>query len=584
VAAARASFSDIGVSLPGYLGSVAWGDYDGDGDLDILLGGYSSDGSAVRIFRNDAGSFVDMNAGLGSIDTSALAWGDYDNDGDLDIVLTGVHEGTFDFVSRVFRNDAGSFTDIGADIFASYQGSLEWGDYDNDGDLDILLTGSREGPFAVATIIYRNDEGSFTDIGAGLPNVSGDAAWGDYDNDGDLDVLLAGGDLSPDSAYAWVFRNDAGSFTDASAGLQGVRSDSFVEWGDYDNDGDLDILIGGSYIVGSDDVDIVRVYRNDDGSFSDIGAGLPGVSGAAAWGDFDNDGDLDILLVGRSGGVNTARIHRNDSGVFVDMDAGLLGLSRFPAVAWGDYDSDGDLDIVMLGNDSGTLVTRIYENLTPATNTPPTPPTGPNASVDEDIVTFTWNQASDAQTPVAGLSYNLRVGLTPGGNEVVSGMASGPNGVRRIVARGNAQQRRSWSIDVSAIQPSGRNLYWSVQAIDSAFGGSVFAPEQVLDLRTPVATPPAPDQFALYQNAPNPFNPRTTIRFELVRPGAVDLAVYDLAGRRVRTLVNGARAAGEHAVHWSGRDESGRRVASGTYLYRLSTGTWHETRRMTLVE
>ncbi len=97
-------------------------------------------------------------------------------------------------------------------------------------------------------------------------------------------------------------------------------SGSSVAWGDYDNDGDLDILLTGN---GAGAI-ISRVYRNDDGTFTDIEAGLPGVaSSSVAWGDYDNDGDLDILLTG----VGISRIYRNDDGTFTDIEAGLPGVS-----------------------------------------------------------------------------------------------------------------------------------------------------------------------------------------------------------------------------------------------------------------
>ncbi len=85
-----------------------------------------------------------------------------------------------------------------------------------------------------------------------------------------------------------------------------------MAWGDYDNDGDLDILLAGS--TGSDSA-ISRIYRNDGGTFTDIEAGLPGVfSGSVAWGDYDNDGDLDLLLTTSGIGIGTSGLYRNDGG------------------------------------------------------------------------------------------------------------------------------------------------------------------------------------------------------------------------------------------------------------------------------
>jgi hypothetical protein len=210
------------------------------------------------------------------VDSSSVAWGDYDNDGDLDILLTGYTGSTQ--VSKVYRNDGGGvFADIGAGLTGVRISSVAWGDYDNDGDLDILLTGY-DGSNAVSKV-YRNDTSSgfgFTDIGAGLTGVfGGSVAWGDYDNDGDLDILLSG--VGAGDRVSKVYRNDTPSgFTDINAGLADVSWGS-VAWGDYDNDGDLDILLTGSY----GDWAVSRVYRNQ--SRPQLGSVTPASGSGPLW-------------------------------------------------------------------------------------------------------------------------------------------------------------------------------------------------------------------------------------------------------------------------------------------------------------
>ncbi|MEZ4638726.1 MAG: FG-GAP-like repeat-containing protein [Caldilineaceae bacterium] len=154
------------------------------------------------------------------------------------------------------------------------------------------------------TQIYRNDDGVFTNINAGWLSRRGTAAWGDYDNDGDLDILLTGWTLS---SGLCVYRNIGGTFSDVTAGLTDIRV-SAAAWGDYDGDGDLDILLSGNDSSGP----VTQVYRND-GTVTDINAGLIGADfGDVAWGDYDNDGDLDILLTGSNGSGRVAQIYRND--------------------------------------------------------------------------------------------------------------------------------------------------------------------------------------------------------------------------------------------------------------------------------
>ena len=140
---------------------MAGGDDDNDGDLDILLTGYSSDGVA-RVYRNDgpapgAGwNFVDIGVALTGVFYSSVAWGDYDNDGDLDILFTGA-DSSFNPVARVYRNDGGGFVAISAPLTGVASSSVAGGDYDNDGDLDILLTGVDNSNNPVARL-YRNED------------------------------------------------------------------------------------------------------------------------------------------------------------------------------------------------------------------------------------------------------------------------------------------------------------------------------------------------------------------------------------------------------------------------------------------
>ncbi|MBI5471481.1 MAG: VCBS repeat-containing protein, partial [Ignavibacteriae bacterium] len=481
-----APFTDIAAALTGVYGSAAWGDYDNDGDLDILLTGVSNSGGNVGssfVYRNDgSGVFTDINAGLAGVTGSSVAWGDYDNDGDLDILLTGSTNGSNSgAISKVYRNDGGTFTDIAAGLTGVHLGSVAWGDYDNDGDLDILLTGVDAGNTKTSKI-YRNDGGTFTDINAALTGVEfSSVAWGDYDNDGDLDIVLAGYD---GTYLSKIYRNTAGTFTDINAGLVGVLQGS-VAWGDYDNDGDLDILLTGNLSSGR----AAKVYRNDNGAYTDINAALTAVSSsAAAWGDYDNDGDLDILLEGYNGSGRTTTVYRNDGGTFTDINAGLA-LVAGGSVAWGDYDNDGDLDILLSGLDgSSNRISKVYRNNATTPNTVPTAPSGLTATqLSGNRVALAWNTATDAKTSspngvtVPVLSYNLRVGTTPGGINTLSPMADvgsihissdGLNdGWRRIPKFGPLQTLR----DTLTLPPG--QYYWGVQAIDAAFAGGPFATE-----------------------------------------------------------------------------------------------------------
>jgi hypothetical protein len=165
------------------------------------------------VYENQAGAFITdtvASANLTGVRDSSVAWGDYDDDGDLDILLTGLDSGYVP-TSVVYENRAGVFVEdtvASANLTGVYQSSAAWGDYDNDGDLDILLTGSDGGDGHA--VVYENQAGAFVEDSAASADLVGvsnsSAAWGDYDDDGDLDILLTGGD-SGDSRHALVYRN-----------------------------------------------------------------------------------------------------------------------------------------------------------------------------------------------------------------------------------------------------------------------------------------------------------------------------------------------------------------------------------------
>jgi hypothetical protein len=237
-------FSPLNTTLPNMAeGQVLWGDYDTDGDLDLLMTGRLSNGQGITaLYRNDNGSFVDSGMGPNTLSSGAAAWGDFDADGDPDLVIS-------DFVPGpdVYRNDNGSFVGV-ANVSNGFTFGAVWGDYDQDNDLDLLIADIG------GTRLYRNDNGNFIDTQFSFPllnpnaiNSNVDVAWADYDNDGDLDLLFAGSnftDLYRNTGNGFVRdENDLTAFSQVAAG-----------WADYDQDGDLDLLMAGSRVV---------LYRNN---------------------------------------------------------------------------------------------------------------------------------------------------------------------------------------------------------------------------------------------------------------------------------------------------------------------------------
>ncbi len=275
---------------------------------------------------------------------------------------------------------------------ALQHGSVDFGDVDGDGDLDLLFTGQvRE---ARSTRVYRLEDSLFVLSAGGfsleaffkvyreLPIIvnqvfRGEARWNDYDGDGDGDFILTGiaevdvgVDLRVEEPITelYAFRAaDAVFVQDNRSAFPGVHSGA-VAWGDYDGDGDPDLALAGATRLTAPFNPITRLYRNDgNGRFTDVQAGLPGVMlGALAWADYDGDGDLDLALMGETDGAFLTRLYRNDGDDrFHDAGTAFPPLA-FGGLAWGDYDGDGDPDLALTGAtlDPGLLrgVSKLFRN------------------------------------------------------------------------------------------------------------------------------------------------------------------------------------------------------------------------------
>jgi hypothetical protein len=370
---------DAGVDTVGLAGGSIVEDFDGDGLVDIVASSWGLR-DQLRFFKNDGkGGFVDRTreAGLtGQLGAININHTDYNNDGHPDIyAIRGgwLREAGLHPDSLLRNNGDGTFADVteAAGLLSFHPThSTAWGDYDNDGWLDLFVGHEDWGLDKHRAQLFRNNrDGTFTDrapeFGFGIIGVVKGATWGDYDNDGwiDLYVSIFG---KPNR----LFRNDRGTrFIDVAAAA-GVAEpvNSFPTWFfDYDNDGWLDLFVGGFDEAGADAVASMylgakrptgtpRLYRNRrNGSFEDvtIAAKLDRVLLAmgANYGDLDNDGFLDIYVGTGAPDLNTLvpnRMFRNAGGAFfqdVTTSGGFGHLQKGHGVSFGDLDNDGDQDI-----------------------------------------------------------------------------------------------------------------------------------------------------------------------------------------------------------------------------------------------
>lgn len=455
-------------------GSLGICDYDNDGDYDIILSGKQSTSSTNQFYyttflRNDGnGVFTPVNSGLAQKGGTIVS-GDFDNDNRVDVLaMDGNNANPRAKVIVYHNNGNGTFSEIPNRFPLQSTVICRAGDFDNDGWLDVAIArGASSTPSSSGFGLWRNNgKGAF-----GLwpitcsPYASKEVVWADFDNDDDLDLTLA--DIyGVEKVNQLVTNNGDGTF------VSGFISDLPVRqalWSDFDNDGRLDFFRMW--------VDEVGVTFGEDlnltgGSSGGVEAGFAGntPSSTAVAGDYDNDGYRDLLL----SSIAKADMLRNVGGFLTRLHLGWeVGLHVLPS--FGDFNNDGKLDVLLAYSIQNVAVpAEIWLNNTAVSNTPPTAPTGLASVVSNGVVRFSWQSASDAQTTnSAGLSYNLRVGTTPGGFDVMSPSADPVTGFRRILDMGNTQMGLTGLLKVGP-----GHYYWSVQAIDTAMAGGPFAPEQ----------------------------------------------------------------------------------------------------------
>jgi hypothetical protein len=538
----------------------AWGDYNNDGypDLAMYRGGPNGVFEEIPGFRD---ILADGNY-------HGIAWCDFDRDGDLDVVLVGYTgiDGGEPTPTRLLRNDGeAGFTDIapsqGMDIVASGETAV-WADFDGDGWPDLFVPYySFTYPFQ-SFLYHNNGDGTFTDVaapaGVSLALIPAalrpeGAQAADWNGDGYLDLYAA----------SHLFLNDgAGHFTDVreAVGLP-IVFDEGANFVDYDNDGDLDLYVRGE--------DGPHLFRNDDGHFTEVTeqAGLHAdeLDWGDTWVDVDDDGDLDLLL--QVNLKNSCLMLNQGDGTFV-RDTVFDALEPTAGLAaWADFDNDGDPDVVI----GSGWYHEIYRNR--LESRPGVAGSTLEVVVLDDQGHQTQYGATVRLREVGGPPNVAQVRVVDGGSGYLS--------QNEYPVRFGGLGQGRYALEVVFPSPAGTRVVVDSLVnplLGSIVPKTMVRPILVVrrggaveiadhGVAAVAAAAPAPEHAVRFGNPyPAPARKSVTIPLTLSRPARVSLSIHDLSGRLVRRLGTLDLQPGEHSVKWDLADDRGASTPAGLYF------------------
>ncbi len=480
---AQISVTDLTQKIKfGHIYSV---DFDSDGDLDLVIGG-EDEGSSVQLYTNMGnGVFETKTSPLTPLFRPSFDWNDINQDGIPDLVTNG-----FGPFAGLFTNDGTGVLSASAITLPQTAPNCGFADLNNDGFVDVYVFGNNN-TNVKCKILFNDKMGAFTESNQfdSFSFVDPQISVVDYDNDKDLDLFVtAGFEDGVGTRFSKLFINDgSGVFTATSITGLFPKGNGSSTWGDYDSDGFADLLLNGDGYLGSgEDADNYRLYKNNgNGTFASIqafGYRQNMTGGGGAFLDWDNDGDLDIVVTGWDGNRQAADVYLNTNGTFTPYanNVNIPGSSE-GSVEVGDANGDGQLDLFISGYsgndwDGAGLVAPYNRNIAvialnpnAVINLTPTAPAGLAVTGNATQLNFNWSAATDATTPQASLTYNFYL-KNASDKWLYTPLSNIADGKTKTAKMGNVQLNKGWI--VKNLAPG--TYTWGVQAVDNSFVGSTF--------------------------------------------------------------------------------------------------------------
>lgn len=464
----------------------AWADFDRDGDKDIFILGPTNTGPKAEIWvNNGTGQFTSIVtiAGLEPLGNGSVDVGDVNNDGWPDIVINGANT-LQQPRTQVWKNNGnGTFSIIANTIRATHTGMVSLGDSDNDGDLDLLVTGVDQAINRYTELWINDGTGVFSHANwLSLPGIANRGVkWFDMDSDGDLDFFVNG--QGAGIKISRLYRNLGGNQFESTGDYITPISHGNFDAMDYDGDGDIDLIISGD--KGSSNY-VTEVWNNNSaGVFSLASNPFTGVAlSSIHWLDINKDGNRDVVI----SGITPSSVRVTEAWCFFSGGVGWVKTDIAPGleladISSGDADNDGDLDLLITGGTGSSSATFLLLNRTDyAVNVAPTAVSSISvASIDCGTVRINFIRATDANQSSGSLTYAIRIGATSGGNQVMSGMALS-NGYRLLAGHGKIIQFTNGLV-VRNLAPG--TYYMSIQAIDLHGVGGPWSAERTFNVVAP---------------------------------------------------------------------------------------------------